>query len=83
MTSLPAETLGLTDRGIIAERMWADLVIFNREKVIDRSTFTDPHQFPEGIEYVIINGVLAVEKGSFKDSRSGQVLRKAKQIKPN
>jgi N-acyl-D-aspartate/D-glutamate deacylase len=63
--------------------MWADLVIFNREKVIDRSTFTDPHQFPEGIEYVIINGVLAVEKGSFKDSRSGQVLRKAKQIKPN
>jgi dihydroorotase/N-acyl-D-amino-acid deacylase len=83
MTSLPAETLGLNDRGIIAEKMWADLVIFNPAKVIDRSTFTDPHQFPDGIEYVIINGVIAVEQGDFKDSRSGQVLRKVKQVRPN
>ncbi|MBK8506412.1 MAG: D-aminoacylase [Saprospiraceae bacterium] len=79
MTSLPAETLGLTDRGIIAEKMWADLVIFDPVKVIDRSTFTDPHQFPDGIEYVIINGVISVDQGDFRDSRSGQVLRKAKQ----
>ena len=78
MTGLPAETLGLTDRGIIAEKMWADLVIFDPAKVIDRSTFTNPHQFPDGIDYVIINGVIAVEQGVFKDSRSGKVLRKAK-----
>ncbi|HHP7241262.1 MAG TPA: amidohydrolase family protein [Cyclobacteriaceae bacterium] len=76
MTSLPAEVLGLADRGKLELGYKADITIFNPKTVIDKSTFSDPHQYPEGIEYVIINGKIAVEKGEFKDARSGKVLRK-------
>lgn len=78
MTSLPAETLGLKDRGQIKSGCWADLVIFDPEKVIDRSTFTDPHQYPDGISYVIINGKISVEQGMYTNARNGKTLRKLK-----
>jgi dihydroorotase/N-acyl-D-amino-acid deacylase len=83
MTSLPASTLGLTDRGKIKENYWADLTIFAADKVVDKATFTQPHQYPDGIEYVIINGRLAVDKGQFQDIRSGQTLRKSQHSVPN
>ncbi len=76
MTQFPATTLGLDDRGSIQEGMLADIVIFNPETVIDKSTFEDPHQYPEGIHYVIINGQLAVDDEVFQDLRAGRVLRK-------
>ena len=76
MTSLPASALKLKDRGLLKEGYIADMVIFNPETVIDKATFEAPHQYPEGIDYVMINGKMAVEKGEFKDVRSGVVLRK-------
>jgi len=76
MTSLPADRLGLTDRGRIAEGNKADLVIFDPATVIDRSTFQDPHQYPEGILWVVVNGVVTVENGAYLDVRPGRVLRR-------
>ncbi|MCR9227932.1 MAG: D-aminoacylase [Flavobacteriaceae bacterium] len=76
MTYLPAQSLNLPDRGLIKEGMKADITIFNPETIIDKATFEKPHQYSEGIEFVIINGGVAVDNGEFKDIKSGKVLRK-------
>jgi dihydroorotase/N-acyl-D-amino-acid deacylase len=76
MTVLPAGRLGMSDRGRLAEGMMADIVVFDPTMVIDRATFEIPHQYPEGIEYVVVNGVIAVEEGEFTGLRAGNVLRK-------
>lgn len=76
MTSLPAQRIGLSYRGVIKEGNYADITIFNPETVIDESTFEDPHRYPSGIEYVIINGNLAVDGGVFQHILTGKVLRK-------
>lgn len=78
MTSMPADRLGLKDRGRIVEGNWADIVIFNPETIRDNDTFTDPHQYPSGIEFVFVNGMMAVDQGVFVDKRAGTVLRKKK-----
>ena len=75
MTSLPADHMGMSERGVISEGMIADIVVFDPETVIDRSTFEDPHQYPEGIDFVIINGIVAVDDGVFSDIRAGRILR--------
>ncbi|RGZ00097.1 D-aminoacylase [Clostridium sp. AM58-1XD] len=76
MTKKPATTFNMTGRGELAEGNYADICIFNPETVIDKGTFTDPIQYPEGIEYVIINGDVTVEKGKHTGRRNGVVLRK-------
>lgn len=76
MTSMPAARLGLVDRGVIKEGMKADLVVFDPDKIIDKATFIEPHQYPEGIDYVIINGQLAVDQGRLTGERAGSLLRK-------
>lgn len=76
MTSLPADRLGLADRGRLHEGAFADLVVFDPERVQDRATFEDPHQYPEGIPWVIVNGVVVVEEGRYLDLRPGRVLRR-------
>lgn len=76
MTSLPAQRIGLPDRGMIREGNYADITIFDPERVIDESTFEDPHRYPSGIEYVIINGRLAVDDGEFQNKLLGRILRK-------
>jgi N-acyl-D-amino-acid deacylase len=76
MTTLPADRLGLADRGRIAEGAYADLVVFDPATVIDRATFTEPHQYPEGIPWVIVNGQVTVDNGAFQDVRAGRVLRR-------
>ncbi len=76
MTSMPAESLHLTDRGLLKEGLKADVTIFNPDTVIDKATFENPHQYPEGIAYVIVNGEFAVYDSQFKDVKSGTVLRK-------
>jgi N-acyl-D-amino-acid deacylase len=75
MTQMPANRLGLADRGRIAEHTVADIVIFDPVKVRDTATFERPHQYPEGIAYVIINGVITVDDGKFTAARGGRVLR--------
>jgi len=76
MTGLSAARLGLKDRGLIKEGYVADLTIFNPATIIDNSTFTDPHQYPDGIPYVLIGGKFAVENGVFLKAGVGKVIRK-------
>lgn len=76
MTYLPAKTLGLNDRGTIAEGMKADITIFDPTTIIDKGTFEEPHQYPEGINYVLVNGQLAIDNQEFKNIKAGKVLRK-------
>ncbi|HKY29443.1 MAG TPA: D-aminoacylase [Pyrinomonadaceae bacterium] len=63
MTSLPAQTLGFRDRGMVREGLAADLVIFDEKTVADRATFEQPHQFPVGISYVLVNGKVVFGDG--------------------
>ncbi len=74
MTSLPAEKMGLEDRGVIKEGNWADIVIFDELGIKDTSTFKDPHQYPEGIHYVIVNGVVTADHGNHTGAKAGMVL---------
>jgi len=76
MTSLPAQKLGLRDRGLIREGMYADITIFDPEKVVDKASYADPHQYPEGIEYVLVNGEVTVDKGEYTGVLLGKALRK-------
>jgi len=75
MTSLPAQKLGLRDRGMIREEMWADLVVFNPKTVIDKSTYEDPHRYPQGIEYVLVNGEIVIEEKEHTGALPGKTLR--------
>jgi dihydroorotase/N-acyl-D-amino-acid deacylase len=77
MTTLPASRLGLDDRGRIREGAWADLVLFDAATVADLATFEAPHQYPRGIPFVIVNGVVVVDGGNMTTARPGQVLRHA------
>lgn len=74
MTALPAETLGLKQRGKVHKGYWADLVLFRLDKLEDRSRFGDPHHFPAGIEFVVVNGQLVIENGQHTGARPGQFL---------
>jgi len=76
MTSLPATKIGLESRGIIKEGFWADVVIFDPATIKDKATFDNPHQYPEGINYVIVNGQVVVDHGRLTGVRPGKVLRK-------
>jgi dihydroorotase/N-acyl-D-amino-acid deacylase len=78
MTSLPAGRLGLGDRGRIARGARADLVVFDPTTVIDAATFEAPHQYPQGIPWVIVNGSVTVDRGAFTSARAGRVLRHAR-----
>ena len=74
MTSLPAQVLGLKDRGLLREGYWADVVVFDPDTVADRATFDNPKQYPGGIEYVLVNGGVVVENGDHTGARPGRVV---------
>jgi N-acyl-D-amino-acid deacylase len=77
MTSLPAKQMGLKDRGTLTKGAHADVTVFNPEAIIDRATFGNPFQLPEGIEYVLINGTVVLENGNYHaDALAGQVIRR-------
>ncbi|KYH39646.1 MAG: N-acyl-D-aspartate/D-glutamate deacylase [Candidatus Bathyarchaeota archaeon B26-1] len=76
MTSAPAQRLGLRDRGQIREGFWADITVFNPRTIRDEATYEDPYRYPVGIEYVLVNGTVAVEEGRYNGSLAGKVLRK-------
>ncbi|MFN5582612.1 N-acyl-D-amino-acid deacylase family protein [Gemmatimonas sp.] len=74
MTQMPARRLGLADRGVLREGAIADVVIFDPAVVRDRATFTEPHQYPLGIPYVLVNGTLSVDGGKATGVRAGRVI---------
>jgi len=78
MTGMPAARLGLRGRGGVAEGNYADLVVFDPATVRDRATFESPHQYPAGIDYVLVNGVPAVDGGRYVNARPGRVLRRGR-----
>jgi len=75
MTGAPAARVGLRDRGVIKEGMFADITIFDPATVIDRATFESPNQYPIGIDYVLVNGKVSVDKGRRTTALAGRVLR--------
>jgi N-acyl-D-amino-acid deacylase len=74
MTSWPATRMRIADRGVIREGLWADAVIFDYDKIQDRSTYDKPDLPPDGIEYVLVNGVVVVDHGKHTGARPGKVL---------
>lgn len=78
MTGMPAARIGLGDRGVIKQGMWADLVLFDEKTIIDTPSYTDPKQPCAGIEKVFVNGVLTAQNGVHTGAKAGMVLRKGK-----
>ena len=74
MTSMNADKIGITDRGRLKGGLAADVTIFDQDRVIDRATFEQPHQFPVGIQYVIVNGVVTVDNGQHTGALAGRVI---------
>jgi N-acyl-D-aspartate/D-glutamate deacylase len=75
MTSLPAQSLGLFDRGLIRQSNWADIVIFDKDRIRDLATYEYPYQYPIGIEYVLINGEVVIENGEHTGTFSGRIVK--------
>jgi len=76
-SALPAQRMRLTDRGVLKQGMWADMVIFDPGTVHDIATFDDPNRLSEGMEYVLVNGVPVIENGKMTGALPGKVLRGA------
>jgi N-acyl-D-amino-acid deacylase len=74
MTGMPAARLGLRDRGVVREGAAADLAVFDPATVKDEATFAEPHRYPAGIPYVVVNGALVVDGGRFHAAGGGRVL---------
>jgi N-acyl-D-amino-acid deacylase len=76
MTSAPAQKLGLRNRGLLREGLRADITVFDPEKVRDEATFVDPHRFASGIPYVVVDGVLVVDRNEHTGELPGRALRR-------
>lgn len=74
-TALPAARMRLTDRGVLKQGMWADVVVFDPTTVRDRATFDNPNQLSEGMEYVLVNGVPVIDQGKMTGKLPGKILR--------
>ena len=75
MSGLPAKTMGLKNRGVLKAGNKADIVIFDPTSIIDKANFQQPHQYPEGISQVIVNGRITVENKDYFDIRAGEIIR--------
>jgi len=76
MTAIPASRFGFEKRGLIQSGYYADLVVFDPDKIADRATWVDPHQYPVGVEYVIVNGQVVVVHGEHTGRLPGKILKK-------
>ncbi|MGQ9733383.1 MAG: amidohydrolase family protein, partial [Candidatus Zipacnadales bacterium] len=74
-TSLPASRLRLADRGMLKEGAYADLVVFDPERIAERGDYQHPHRYPEGLETVIVNGTPVILQGQTTGARGGSILR--------
>ena len=80
MTSLPADRIGLQDRGRIQEGSVADLAVLDPATIIDHATFAEPHQYATGVDYVVVAGKLVLDEGKMTENRPGRTLRKGEQL---
>ncbi len=76
ITSMPAQNFGFSNRGAVKKDYFADLVVFDEARIIDKATWVDPHQYSEGIEYVIVNGRVVVKRGEHTGQLPGSILKK-------
>jgi dihydroorotase/N-acyl-D-amino-acid deacylase len=76
-SALPARRMRMTDRGVLKQGMWADVVVFDPDTVRDVATYDDPNRLSEGMQYVLINGVPVIEDGKMTGALPGKVLRGA------
>ena len=76
MSGRPAQKFGLSNRGILTEGNFADVLVFDPEVIQDLATVEDPYQYSQGIEYVFVNGRLTLKNGVITDQRAGEVLRR-------
>ena len=83
MTWLPARRVGISGRGRVSPGMKADLVVFDPERITDTSTFESPIRYPEGIDFVMVNGELTVEDGVHLGVRAGRTQRGADRLAPS
>ena len=74
MTSWPATRLRLHDRGSIKEGLWADVTIFDYDKLQDRSTYEKPTLYPDGIEYVLVNGQIVIDHEKHSGAKPGKIM---------
>jgi len=74
-SALPAQKMGFTDRGVLKEGMWADVVVFDPETIHDVATFDKPNQLSVGMDYVLVNGVPVISEGQMTGKKSGKILR--------
>jgi N-acyl-D-amino-acid deacylase len=77
MTALPAQKMRLADRGVLKTGMWADIVVFDPERIADKATFENPNQLSVGMEHVLVNGVEVISRGAATNALPGRVLRGA------
>jgi N-acyl-D-amino-acid deacylase len=75
MTSLPARKFGLKERGLLMEGMKADILVFDENTIKDLSVYEKPHQFTTGIEYILVNGKLVLDKGNHTGVKSGITIK--------
>jgi len=75
MTGMPAARVGLRDRGVLRVGAFADITVFDPARVRDRATFEEPNQYPEGVEYVLVNGQIEVDGGRRTEANAGRALR--------
>lgn len=75
MTHKPAVTFKIKNRGLLKENYFADIVIFDEDKIIDKGTFIEPTQFPDGIDYVLVNGKFAVKEGKSTYKLNGKIIK--------
>jgi N-acyl-D-amino-acid deacylase len=76
MTGKPAVKFGLKNRGFLREGYAADIVVFRPDAIASRATMEDPYRYPDGIEWVLVNGTIALEQGRLTKRRSGMILRR-------
>ena len=77
LSSIPAERIGLVDRGVLRPKAFADIVVFDSRTVVDEATEVEPHRYPTGIDYVVVNGVVAIADGRETGRTGGRLLRRA------
>jgi N-acyl-D-aspartate/D-glutamate deacylase len=75
MTSLSAAKLGIRDRGLVRQGQYADLTLFDPHRVLDKATYTMPFAYSEGVDYVLVNGQVVLEKGKHTEARPGRAIR--------